>query len=114
MRTSTLTIFILCLLIAACGDNRTDSAVDACSKAIADKLGGKTFALDRGDMGRNAKNESGDTVAIASTIIFDKGLSTEYQQTYDCRVRLESGKPADVIYMQFNWSKDDLKRVNQP
>jgi hypothetical protein len=27
-------------------------------------------------------------------------------------VRFENGKPPDVIGMQFNWSKDDLKKVN--
>ena len=110
MRTST--VVVLCLLVTACGENRTNIAVDACSKGIADKLAGKTFAIDRGEMARSAKSDSPDTIAIASTIVFDKGLSTEYQQTFDCRVRVESGKPPDVIYMQFNWSKDDLKRVN--
>jgi hypothetical protein len=100
------------LLMTGCGANRNDSAVQACSKAIADKLGSKTFSLDRGDMTAHAKGETADVVAIASTITFDKGLSTEYQQTFDCRVRFENGKPPDVIGMQFNWSKDDLKKVN--
>ena len=44
---------------------------------------------------------------------FDKGLSTEYQQTFDCRVRFENGKAPDVIGLQFNWSKDDLKKVKR-
>ena len=100
------------LLVAGCGANRNDSAVQACSKAIADKLGSKTFSLDQGGMTAHAKDESADIVALASTITFDKGLSTEYQQTFDCRVRFENGKPPDVIGMQFNWSKDDLKKVN--
>ena len=101
------------LLIAACGASRSDGAVEACSQAIAAKLGAKTFSLDRGDMGAHAKSEPGDVVYVASTITFDKGLSTEYQQTFDCRVRFESGKPPDVIGMQFNWNKDDLKKVNE-
>jgi len=100
------------LLIAGCGTNRSDSAVQACSKAIADKLASKTFSLDRGDMNAHAKGETADVIAIASTITFDKGLSTEYQQTFDCRVRFENGKPPDVIGMQFNWSKEDLKKAN--
>ena len=98
------------LLVAGCAATRNDGAVDACAKAIADKLGGKTFSLDRGDMTGHARDESPDVVAISSTITFDKGLSTEYQQTFDCRVRM--GKTADVIYLQFNWNKDDLKKVN--
>ena len=98
------------LLLAACGGGRNDTAADACGKAISDKLAGKTFALDRKDMIARAKDESADVVLVASTITFDKGLSTEYQQTFDCRVRM--GKTADVIGLQFNWSKDDLKKVN--
>jgi hypothetical protein len=63
-------------------------------------------------MTAHAKDESADVVYVASTITFDKGLSTEYQQTFDCRVRFEAGKAPGVIGMQFNWSKDDLKKVN--
>jgi hypothetical protein len=99
----------LCLLAAGCGPGRNDTAADACAKAVADKLEGKTFSLDRADMAAHVKEESADTVQVASTVVFDKGLSTEYQQTFDCRVRL--GKTADVISMQFNWNKDDLKRA---
>ena len=87
-------------------------AADACRGAIAGKLGAKSFSLDRGDMAKRARDESPEVVAIASTIVFDKGLSTEYSQTFDCRVRLENGKPASVIGLQFNWNKDDLKNVN--
>jgi hypothetical protein len=101
----------LSLLLGACGNSRNATAVDACSKAIGDKLEGKTFKLDRGDMLARAKDEAADVVHVASTIVFDKGLSTEYQQTFDCRVRL--GQSADVIYLQFNWNKEDLKKVNQ-
>jgi hypothetical protein len=99
------------LLLAGCGSNQNEAAADACGKAIADKLGGKSFSLDRDDMSARAKSESADVVAITSTIVFDKGLSTQYQQTFDCRVRLGSGRAADVIGLQFNWSKDDLKKA---
>ena len=64
------------------------------------------------DMANHAKDESADVVSIASTIVFDKGLSTEYQQTFDCRVRFDKDKVSDVIYLQFNWNKDDLRKVN--
>ena len=101
-----------CLLLAGCGNSRNNAAVDACSKAIADKVTGKSFTLERKDMGSHAKDESADVVSIASTIVFDKGLSTQYQQTFDCRVRFDKDKVSDVIYLQFNWNKDDLKKVN--
>jgi hypothetical protein len=100
------------LLLAGCGNSRNNAAVDACSKAIADKISGKSFTLERKDMVSHAKDESTDVVSIASTIVFDKGLSTEYQQTFDCRVRFDKDKVSDVIHLQFNWNKDDLKKVN--
>lgn len=114
MRSFRLLPALLCwLLLGGCGNSRHDAAIDACSKAIADKITGKTFSLDRKDMGNHAKDESTDVVSISSTIVFDKGLSTEYQQTFDCRVRYDKNKVSDVIYLQFNWNKDDLKKVNE-
>ena len=68
------------LMLAGCAGSRNDTAADACSKAMADKLAGKTFSLDRKDMVARAKDESADTVLIGSTITFDKGLSTEYSR----------------------------------
>lgn len=100
------------LALAGCGNPRNEAAADACRGAIAEKLGAKSYSLDRADMVKRARDESPGVVAISSTIVFDKGLSTEYSQTYDCRARLENGKPASVIGLQFNWSKDDLKKVN--
>ena len=102
------------LLLAGCGSTRSGTAAEACAKAVADKLGGKTFSLDRADLAAHARDESADVIALASTIVFDKGLSTEYQQTFDCRVRFGNGNAPDVIGLQFNWSKDDLKKANQP
>src|SRR5262245_37463396 len=104
MCAKTLPVAAFLLLLSGCGSSRNDTAADACSKAISEKLAGRTISLDRKDMVARARDESADTVLIGSTITFDKGLSTEYQQTFDCRVRI--GKTADVIYLQFNWSKE--------
>src|SRR5512140_1373869 len=113
MRAKTLMLATLFLLpLAGCSHGRNDDAADACRGAIADKLAGKTFRIDPADMVRHAHDESTDVVATSSTIVFDKGLSTEYSQTFDCRVRFEKGKAPSVIGLQFNWSKDDLKKVN--
>ena len=113
MHSSRLLLAAACLApLAGCGNSRNNAAIDACSKAIADKISGKTVNLDRKDMGAHAKDDSADVVSIASTIVFDKGLSTQYQQTFDCRVRFDKDKVSDVIYLQFNWNKNDLKKVN--
>jgi hypothetical protein len=113
MRVKLLVPAACALLAAACGATRNDGAVDACSNAIGEKLSGKTFSLDRRDMLAHAKDESTDIVAVSSTVTFDKGLSTEYRQTFDCRVRFENGKAPGVIGLQFNWNKEDLKKVNE-
>jgi len=54
-----------------------------------------------------------EVVRILAIREFDKGLSTEYSQTFDCRVRFEAGKAPGVIGMQFNWNKNDLKKASQ-
>lgn len=110
MRVMRVVLALCPLLLAGCGNSRNATAVDACTKAISDKLEDKTFALDRDDMLKRARDESANIVHVGSTIVFDRGLSTEYQQTFDCKVRF--GKNPDVIYLQFNWSKEDLKKVN--
>jgi hypothetical protein len=104
---------ILCLAIAACGNSRNDSALDACAKAISEKLAGKTFELDRSDMAAHVKDEAADTLMINSTATFDKGLLGEYKQTFDCRVRFEKAGAPSVIWLQFNWNKEDLRKAGE-
>ena len=112
MRATIPIMLATCLFLGACGAGRNGAAADACRTAIADKLGDKNFTLDGAAMARGASNESADIVHVSSTIVFDKGLSTEYAQTFDCRVRFENGKAPSVIGLQFNWSKADLKKAN--
>lgn len=113
MRATTLILAALSVSLGACGGGRNDEAAEACKAAVADKLEGKNFTLDRAAMARGASSESGDIVRVASTVVFDKGLSTEYAQTFECRVRFENGKTPSVIGMQFDWSKADLKKAAQ-
>lgn len=101
---------LVALSIGGCGENRNDQAVEACSKAVAQKLSGKIFQIDRDDMLAHVKSETAETVLISSPVIFDKSLSSEYKQTFDCRVRFENAKTPDVIGLQFNWNKEDLKK----
>lgn len=113
MRLRAVSLLILGCTLAACGNNRNDSALDACTKAISDKLAGKTFDLDRKDMAAHVKEEAADTLLIGSTAVFDKGLLNEYKQTFDCRVRFEKAGTPSVIWLQFNWNKEDLKKASE-
>ena len=107
-RGATLAALAACLL-TACGGGREDAAADACTKAIQAKLAGRNYELAR-DLGANAKAEGADTLDLTGQITFDKSLSSEYRQTVDCKVRFEAGKEPNVIFLQFNWSMDDIKK----
>ena len=89
------------LLLSGCGGGGTDKAVEACSAELANRLTGKTFALDKADMAAKAKTEA-DVVTIASTVTFDAGLPGEYKQAYECKSRMD-GDNASVISLNFSW-----------
>jgi hypothetical protein len=100
----------LTLLLAACGNSRNDHAAQACSDEIGKRLTGRNVGLDSADMTRHIKDEAADTVLVTSSVVLDKGLSSENRQTFDCRVRFDASGVASVLYLQFNWNTSDLKR----
>ena len=93
-----------CLSITACGGGQQAAAAGACEKAVAEKMQGRRYTLDRADMEKNAKATNDKVMEIHSTVVFDQGLASESKQTYDCRVQFEDGaaEPA-VTFLQFNW-----------
>jgi hypothetical protein len=110
MRAQTLLLLAVTLSLGACGNSRNDLAAKACSAEIGNRLAGKTYQLDLGDLASHAKSEAADTLLLTSTAVFDKGLSTEYKQTYECRTRFDNANTPSVIYLQFNWNTADLKK----
>ncbi|HVF35122.1 MAG TPA: hypothetical protein VND91_07335 [Candidatus Saccharimonadia bacterium] len=96
----------LALALAACGGGNEDRAVAACEKAVADKLSGKVFELDRGDMRAKLQATPDGLFQINSTVVFDKDLPSESKQTFDCRVKFDpanaSAEPA-IVGLQFTW-----------
>lgn len=101
---------IAVLLLASCGGGREQVAASACDKAVQAKLAGRNYELSVGDLASHAKAEGADVMHLSSQITFDKSLSSEYKQTVDCKVRFEAGKDPSVIFLQFNWSMDDVKK----
>ena len=97
-------------LLAGCGGGREDVAAEACVKAIQAKLAGRSYELAARELAAHAKAEGTDTLDLNAQITFDKSLSSEYRQTVECKVRFESGKEPNVIFLQFNWSMDDIKK----
>ncbi len=100
----------MAVLLSACGGGREETAARACESAVRNKLAGRIFELDVKTMASKAKTESGDILSLNGEIVFDKGLTSEYKQTLDCKVRFEGDKEPAVILLQFNWSMDDVKK----
>src|SRR5689334_10020384 len=97
------------LLLAACSGSREQQAASACDAAVKDKVAGRGYEMSVKDLAASAKTE-GDAIRVSAPIVFDKGLTSEYKQVLDCRVRFEAGKSAPtVIFLQFNWATTDLK-----
>ncbi|HSX58971.1 MAG TPA: hypothetical protein VLF18_02115 [Tahibacter sp.] len=100
----------MAVLLSACGGGREQTAAQACEAAVKNKLAGRTFELNPRAMAAAAKAESGNILSLNANIVFDKGLTSEYKQTFDCKVRFEGDKEPSVILLQFNWSMDDVKK----
>ncbi|HET8942566.1 MAG TPA: hypothetical protein VFN13_11340 [Rudaea sp.] len=105
-----LLISILCIAATACGKSANEAAAAACGTEIAKQMGNKNYHVDLGDLASHAKSESADTVLMHSTVVIDKGLSTESRQTYECRARVDKNGKASVLFLQFNWNTSDLKK----
>jgi hypothetical protein len=109
MRVRATLPLVIVLMTAGCGNSRDEHAAQACSDEIGKRLVGRSVGLDPSDMRKHIKSESSDTVLVTSTVVLDKGLSSENRQTFDCRVRFDAGGAASVLYLQFNWNTSDLK-----
>jgi hypothetical protein len=111
MRARTFLLLSIGACLAACGGGREKLAAQACSAEIAKRLGAKSYEIDQRDLAAHAKTESADTLLLSSTAVFDKGLSTEYKQSFDCRVRFDNANAASVLYLDFKWNTADLKKA---
>ena len=104
----TLPIFIAAVLLSGCG-GREQQAASACDKAVKDKIAGRAYDMSMKSLVTSVTVDA-DTLHLTAPIVFDKGLSSEYKQVLDCRVRFEPGKEPTVIFLQFNWATEDLKK----
>ena len=111
MRARAMLVLALGACLAACGSSREKQAAGACNAEIGKRLAGKTYELDLGDLAGHAKSETADTLLLSSTAVFDKGLSTEYKQSFDCRVRFDANNAPSVLFLDFKWNTADLKKA---
>lgn len=101
-----------CLALAACAEKPNGAAAKACAAEAANRLAGKTFEIDTNAFAASAKAEAPDTFLLKASVTFDKGLSTEYKQTCQCRARVDKNG-ASVLYMQFDWDNAGLQQSQQ-
>lgn len=93
-------LVLLAALLSACG-KPTERVVDACVKAIEERIGDRSHTLDRRDMRANVEEHDGQ-YRVRSTVVFSPGLPNEYRQKFECRARLENGQIV-VTFLQFQW-----------
>ena len=105
-----LLTFLLLLLAACAGSGPGKLAADACVSEVNQRLAGKSFDLDARNLAASAKLEegAGDIWHLSTKVVFDRGLSTEFTQNLNCRIRVENGT-ASVLSLEFIWAMKDLK-----
>ena len=110
-----LASFLLLFLVACGGSGPEKIAADACVAEVNQRLAGKTFDLDSASLKASAKQEngSGDIWHLGSQIVFDRGLSSEFTQNVNCRIRVDQGI-ASVLSVEFIWAIKDLKLDDSP
>jgi len=109
MRAASMLVPIGCLMLSACGGGPADVAAKACTAEVATRMAGKTYEVNPKDFAANAQSESADTFLLKAPVTFDKGLSTEYKQTCQCRARVDKSGAA-VLFMQFDWDNPAVKQ----
>lgn len=101
----------LLLLLSACVGSGPDSiAAKACGAEVAQRLAGKTYDLDTNTLAASAEAETDttDIWRLSAPIVFDRGLASEFTQTFKCKVRVDAGT-ANVLSLEFIWAMKDLK-----
>lgn len=93
-------LILLALFLSACA-RPAERIVEACVKAIEERVGDRSHTLDTRDMRANVEEHDGQYL-VRSTVTFSPGLPNEYRQRFECRARLENGQGV-VTFLQFQW-----------
>jgi hypothetical protein len=102
-------LWLLCALaplLSACGPSVADLAAAACEREIIEKVTGKSYDLDLGEMRAMYKSTEPNIGTITSRVMFDRGLPSENAQAFTCRVQFDPKSPGAepaVIGLTFVW-----------
>jgi len=104
-----LRVSVLCVVVAtglsACGGGTRNQVASVCMEAIGAELGGQPFEGDPAQFAAASRDEGEGIVVIESTVIVDKGLTSEVKRGFMCRVQTDpQGKAApSVILLQLGF-----------
>ena len=96
--------FLLSLL-SACGGSLNDQVAGICMDAIVKELGDQTVERDTSRLAGLVRDDVPGIVVIESTILVDKGLTSEVSRGFRCRVQTDpTGKtPPSLILLQYGF-----------
>jgi hypothetical protein len=87
------------IAISGCGGNVNSQVADLCMSDLSSQLGA-TFEGDAKQFADVARNEGEGIFVIESTILIDKGLTSETTREFMCRVQTDpTGKAAPTIIL---------------
>lgn len=99
-RTMALIAAVTCA--SGCSKNPAAQAIDACAAAVAQKLDGKTYTLDRAAMQASAVDDGTGVFAMSGGLLINPGMTNEEKQSVQCKARVtDSG--ADVVSLTLIW-----------
>lgn len=99
-RTMALMVAVACT--GGCAKDPKAQALEACADAVAQKLVGKEFRLDRAAMQASAADDGTGAIAMSGGLLINPGMTNEEKQTVQCKARVENGK-ADVVSLSIIW-----------
>lgn len=100
LRSLVVVATVLCM--SGCGKDPTVKAIDACAAAVAKKVEGKPYKLDRAAMQGSAKSEDAGVISMSGGLIVNPGMSNEEKQAVQCKARV-TDKGADVVSLTLIW-----------
>lgn len=105
---STYTLLVVCTLalaLAGCGGSINDQVAKTCIEGIAAEIGDQPFERNAKLFASLARDEGEGIVVIESTVVVDKGLTSEKNRGFMCRVQTDPlGKtPPALILLQLGF-----------
>lgn len=88
------------LVLAGCGGSTESKVAKICIDAIAAEIGDQAFESDARQFASAIRSEGEGIVVIESTVLVDKGLTSETKRGFMCRVQTDpQGKAAPSLIL---------------